>query len=99
MSYAVICDARKGLDHGISVLALVDRKICRRFWWTSDDESVVLRYRKLDAAMYVAKRLRRNNARVVSYDQAISQIRKQSIQIDDSLANESDRSWDAHKES
>lgn len=86
MSYAILCDARKGQRLGIETLALVDRSLSKSIWWTSDRVDLILNYRKLDAANFAVKRLKMNRARVVSYDFAERVIRGQaeSIQLHES---------------
>lgn len=83
MSFAIIQDARKGASLGIQFLALVDRAKSRRHWWTSDNANIALCYRKKAAADFAAKRLKRNNARVVSFERAAAILRSQSQSITD----------------
>ena len=95
MPYSILCDARKGENLGIDYLGLVDRKITKRTWWTSDDANLLLRYHSKSAADFVARRLRLNNARVVSSKYAVSVIDRQrrriGIKVDDF-----DGSWASH---
>jgi hypothetical protein len=96
--YAIICDARKGHQLDIDVLALVDRKRCKSSWWTSDDFGLIMRFKKKSAALFSCKRLRKNNARVVDYKDAKRYISEQCLDI---LHNEGINcdggGWDGHK--
>ncbi len=98
MSYAIICDARKGESLGIEVLALVDRSKSKRLWWTSDDAGIAIQYIKLDAARFACKRLRRNNARVVPFADAKRMLHGQSNEIMHNEAmSDTEAGWDGHK--
>jgi hypothetical protein len=99
VTYSILCDARKGENLGIDYLGLVDRKITKRIWWTSDDANLLLRYHSQSAADFVAKRLRLNNARVVPSEQAASVITRQAqrIRLHNYGLGDDDQSWDAHK--
>jgi len=98
MSYAIICDARQGWKLGISELALVDRKKTRKLWWTSDSSYLIFKFRLKSAAEYSLKRLKRNNARIVSYDCAVNIIDNQENEIMDKEATtDMELGWDAHK--
>ena len=77
MSYAVICDARMGKSEGIQILALVDRSITTKKWWTDTDPSIILKYTHEAPAEYCASRLKENNPRVVPYQQAVNIIHNQ----------------------
>lgn len=79
--FAVIQDARMGGELGIKTLALVDRSKTKSTWWTSDDVFLILKYRHRGAAEYAANRLKRNNARVVPYEQACQLIADQQQEI------------------
>ena len=81
MSYAIICDARKGGVFRVSTLALVDRKKCKSLWWTSHDPDIMLRYESESAAGFACGRLRRNNPRVVDASEAESILREQGNAI------------------
>jgi hypothetical protein len=96
MTYAIICDARQGWRKGIRHLALVDRGKTRRYWWTSDDASLILNYHKKEAAANAVRRLRKNNARVVTFSDAVKIIDEQAREIVVAGAAD-DPSWDAHK--
>ena len=79
--YAVICDARHGEAYAVKYLALVDRTKERNLWWTSDDPTIVLKYVRHHAAAYAVKRLKHNNPRIVSYEEAVSIIQQQQQSI------------------
>jgi len=99
MTYAIVCDARRGHNLGIDILMLVDRSRCKSLWWTSDDPRIAINYRDLNAAQFACKRLRRNRARVVMFDDAARVLRRQARDIFavevERLAD--DPSWDSHK--
>lgn len=103
--FAIICDARAGHKLGIEVLALVDRSKSRRYWWTSDEPGIAIRYRSEHAAGFAAKRLRRNNARVVPFSKAARMLREQSNSISFHEAemdfheamSSAESGWDDHK--
>ncbi|KKN73984.1 hypothetical protein LCGC14_0395500 [marine sediment metagenome] len=100
MSYAIICDARKGGKLGIETLALVDRSLTKKVWWTSDAEYLIMQFLKKSAVIYSCSKLHRNNARVVSYNTAVSLIKSQDNEIThlEALAS-SEVGWDGHKDS
>lgn len=106
--YGIIQDARKG--KGISTLALVDRSLSKLLWWTSDNANIAICYESKPAAEYAAKRLRKNNARVVPFvrvQQALNdqRARRQTMEADwyadnrrRALESEGEgRGWDAHE--
>lgn len=99
MTYAIICDARKGHNLGIDILALVDRAKSRRYWWTSDNPHIMINYRSKRAAQFACKRLRRNNARIVDYSFAVKCVAAQNKNISEyeDYIDDYDQSWDAHK--
>jgi hypothetical protein len=98
VGYAIICDSRKGGGIGIDTLALVDRKLTKSTWWTSDDTGKILNYRKLSAADFACKRLRKNHARVVDYKDACRIISEQANEIIHHEAMSSiEEGWDGHK--
>jgi hypothetical protein len=105
MSYAIICNARKGENMGIDVLALVDRAKSKQFWWTSDHASLILNYLSRDAAEYCVKRLKKNNARIVAYESAVKLISRQNGLVieatnainDDRARSDAELGWDGHK--
>lgn len=98
MSYSIICDARAGESLGISILALVDRRLTKRQWWTSDNSSLILGYEKRGAAEFACRRLRRNHARIVSTADARRMIREQNNEIEHQTAMmDSEQGWDSHK--
>lgn len=105
MSYAIICDARKGHNMGVKTLVLVDRSVSKKSWWTSDGHCPILVYRKKSAADFCARRLRKNNARVTSESHARQILRQQSAEIEDverqimwaDATNAMEEGWDGHK--
>ena len=98
MGYAIICDARSGKRYGIDTLALVDRSKTKKRWWTSDCPELIMKFRKKSAADYSAKRMRKNNARVVAFDEAYEIITTQDETIGIHEANmENEAGWDGHK--
>lgn len=106
MSYAIICNARKGASLGVGVLGLVDRSKSKSLWWTSDAPNLLLIYQKRDAADFAAKRLRQNRPRVVAADEARRLLSSQSRNIC-RAENEADHAaamadaeagWDGHKD-
>lgn len=105
MSYAIICNARKGKGLGIDHLALVDRQLNKKIWWTSDNSKIILNYLSREAAEFCVKRLKKNNARIVDYEFAKKAIRQQADCIqsainyfDDQAAKDfSEAGWDGHK--
>ena len=97
--YAIICDARRGQDLGIDILALVDRKLTNALWWTSDDSDLILNFKKRSTADHVIGSLKRNNPRVVSYAEAVKRIQEQWESIgEDEAARETEAGWDGHKD-
>ncbi|KSF20025.1 hypothetical protein AO935_15455 [Pseudomonas aeruginosa] len=90
MGFAIICDARAGEGLGIDTLALVDRRKTRSLWWTSDDWSIAINYQKRDAAEFAAKRLKKNRARVVPFEQALRTLQAQARAIREA----GDDDWD-----
>lgn len=105
MSYAIICDARKGSGLGVKYLALIDRARSTRLWWTSDNPNIAICYKKKCAAEFAASRLRHNNARVVPFSQAQSILHSQMLSIreaeDDkeheTILDSMEEGWDGHK--
>lgn len=96
--WSIICDARKGAKLGVYILGLVDRKLSRKLWWTSDDPYLLLKYEKLDAARYAVSRLRKNNARIIESSQAVKLLEDQNQGIRSAeCASYADPGWDAHK--
>jgi hypothetical protein len=67
----------------VDVLALVDRKITKEYWWTSDSVGHILCYRKKSAADFACKRLKHNNTRVVPFEYAMKVINDQAHEIMD----------------
>lgn len=98
MGFAIICDARSGERIGIETLALVDRRLTRRQWWTSDDVGLILNYRNRAAAEFAASRLRRNKARVVPIEHALALIGEQARELDHyEVMSGVEDGWDGHK--
>jgi len=98
MGWSIICDSRYGRRKGITTLALVDRKKTKKYWWTDSDINIIINYRCKIAATFVAKRLKKNNARVVSYTQAVRILEDQENLIMEDEANlEAEMGWDAYK--
>ena len=96
MAYAIVCDARKGADLGISHLALVDRRKSRELWWTSDDSNLILKFESKLKAQQRLRRLKHNNPQILDYNMAVEWIEDQEREILE--MTEGDPSWDAHKE-
>lgn len=102
--YCIVCNARKGKTMGVRILGLVDRAKTKQLWWTSDNPSLLIKYKCREAAVYAASRLKFNKALVVSADYAVQHLNAQSKLIAeaeqerDHLAAMDDPSWDAHKD-
>lgn len=97
--FAIVCDARCGESLGVHSLALVDRSKCRSMWWTSDEPEIAIRYARQSAARFAARRLKRNNARVVPFDEAVSILTDQARGIDHASAmSDAEQGWESHKE-
>ncbi len=100
MSYAIICDARKGHELDIETLAYVDRSKTKKMWWTSDTEYLIMEFMKKSAAEHSCNKLRKNDPRVVSYKTATKLINEQSNHIIHMEANAASvEGWDGHKDS
>ena len=99
MGFAILQNARSGQALGIRVLGLVDRKKSKSTWWTSDDTSIMMNYDSPKAAAFAAGRLKRNNARVVPWNQAVAEILHQAHEIEQEsiFAEAEGPGWDAHK--
>ena len=82
MTYAIICDARRGAEMGIDTLAMTDRSKAHGDYWTSDDARLIMRFRNPVTARKVAERLRHNVPRVVEYAYALGIIERQKASID-----------------
>jgi hypothetical protein len=103
--YAIICDARKGENLGISHLALVDRTKRKDLWWVSDNPSSVMDFKKYDVAKRQLKRLKYNNARIVHVEKAKEILESQSRSISEveeerlmeEAMDSAEMGWDAHK--
>lgn len=85
MGYAIICKARKGKKLGVRFLALVDRDKTKQMWWISDNPSLIIQFHKEETAIRTCSRLKLNKPRVVSYQDAVSIISRQSDTICDTL--------------
>jgi hypothetical protein len=81
MSYAIISDSRKGQELGIEILALVDRRKTKKLWWISDDSRLIMNFKTKVSAQLACSRLKRNNARIVSYKNACKYIDRQEDSI------------------
>ena len=100
MSYAIICNARKGRELGITTLAYVDRSMTVKRWWTSDNKHIVMRFFKKAAAESHCGKLLKNNARIEDYDEAVKQISLQKFVINNcnTRHDEGPEGWDGHKD-
>lgn len=87
MSYAIICDARKGESLGIDTLAMVDRSKCQREFWTTDESHLVMRFFSKKVAAKVCARLQHNDPRVVEFSVALGVIQRQKNSIDEAKAD------------
>lgn len=107
--FAIICTARSGHSKGVHTLALVDRKKCRRLWWTSDNKAIIEVFNDRKAAVERAAKLAQNNPRVVELRSAAHLIdcQKRNIRADierreaeqdykDSMSS-AEMGWDGHK--
>lgn len=97
MTYAIICDANQGQEFGINHLALVDRTKTKRLWWTSDDSSIIMNFKKRELAEAVLKRLHHNNPQIVSYQTALNTINNQSKQLLAESLDDYELGWDDYK--
>lgn len=102
--FCIVCTARKGEGLGIEVLGLVDRKKSKRLWWTSDNPSLLIRYKCREAAVYAASRLKFNKVMVTDATYAEHHLKRQAKLIVEAenermhLEALDDPSWDAHKD-
>ena len=83
--WAILCDARHGHDLGIATLALVDQQLDGNQWWTSDDPTIVMCYHYEYVAMQACKRFKRNNPRVVLYEDALKVVIEQNQRAIDAM--------------
>jgi hypothetical protein len=103
--YAIICDARKGRNLGINTLALVDRGKTKKLWWTSDNPDLILGFHKKSAAEFALSRLKMNNPRIASLNEAKTEIASQRKAIneamdcleEDTAHMENELGWEGHK--
>lgn len=98
MRYAIICNARSGFDLGISHLAMVDRRINKCLFWTSDNCSLIMSFSSSFEAETARKKIKYNNPQVVSFKNACEIIKSQEFEImhnEASMDNES--GWGGHK--
>jgi hypothetical protein len=79
--FSIICDARHGEAYAVEVLALVDRTKEKEIWWTSDDPTIILKYNSYRTVQQTIRRLKFNNPRIVTYEEAVSIIQKQQQRI------------------
>lgn len=95
--YAIICDANQGRELGINNLALVDRTLTKKLWWTSDNSSIIMNFRKRDLAEAVLKKLHHNNPQIVSFQIALNMINYQSKQVIAESLSDYELGWDDYK--
>lgn len=79
--WTIICDARQGASYGVTHLILVDQFLDSSQWWTSDDPTIAMCYRSRRVADQVCARFKRNNPRVIPYDEAMALLAHQNGQI------------------
>lgn len=104
--FSIICDARKGEDLGISILAMADAKVTKGVFWTSDTTYQIKAFSTEEVANRVKSRLRHNNPRVVTTAKAEALIRHQAYQIKqvqrerehEAIMDGLEQGWDAHKD-
>lgn len=103
--FAIICNARKGSHQGVTKLALVDRNLSRKLWWTSDRPSLIESFVSEAAAEARAEALSRNAPRVVTLAKAKTLIAAQASAVKENAQpkdtvpdmDDADLGWDAHK--
>lgn len=76
-SWCIVSDARSGAGLGIRSVVLVDRTKEQNMWWTSDDDTVVMVYRELEAAERSLQRFKHNNPRLMHAPTARRMLRSQ----------------------
>lgn len=86
--WSIVCDARRGQDLGIRILALVDRRVQAARWWTSDERAAVAVWRDREVAEKICSRFVKNNCRVVRAEDAVSVIAEQSERIEEKVTAE-----------
>jgi hypothetical protein len=96
MSFAIVCEARKGQKLGITHLALVDRRKCKTEWWTSDKTSLIMKFATEAQAKVQLRRLKHNCPQILPYSVALEWISEQANEIEES--NNREQGWDSHKE-
>lgn len=84
--FAIVCDARKGFSLGVHTLGLVDRKIEKHLWWTSDEPDLLMHFPTRGEARQALKRLRHNNPRIIPHDRACQVIHSQGALINHHMA-------------
>jgi len=95
--HAIICDSRKGVDLGIFVLALVDRRKTTERWWTSDTPDHIMCFDTEKKAQEACRKLKHNNPKVIPYAAAVDYITEQREVIRLAGSLEEAAGWDAHK--
>lgn len=95
MSFAIMCDSQFD-DH--TELGLVDRKVSRRGWWTSDDSSLLKEFSTHREAEDALARIRLNSPRIVGYEEARNILDHQlNEHLEADSEEEAARCWDAHE--
>jgi len=79
--YAILQEARKGRRLGIKYLALIDKTKVPGQYWTSDNADLIFRFKSQKAAISRALKLH-NNAKVMTYEEAVEIIKDQKHQIE-----------------
>ena len=94
-SYSIMCDARAGFDLGIDTLALVDRRLSKKYFWTSDNPSIIMWFSSKFEAENALKKIKYNRPRIIESKYAIEYIHDQGNEIDTVECDE--LGWDEHK--
>lgn len=81
--FSIVCNARKDRQKGIRGLVLVDRSLDRRRWWTHDNAQIIRIYECREAARDMVNQLSRNNARIVTVQEARRLLHDQARKIAD----------------
>lgn len=89
MTYAIVCDARRGRHIGLTTLALVDRNKTKEQWWTSHESHLILRLWDRQAAENRINKLSIGNPRIVMFEEAVKIIEDQETMIMQHEAEES----------
>ena len=88
MSFAIVCEARKGRKLGITHLALIDRRKCKDEWWTSDKTSLIMKFSTEAQAKVQLRRLKHNCPQILEYSMAVKWIGEQADKIEESANSE-----------